>query len=171
MTTTVVGLFKDIHEVEGAIKALKNQGFDLNHISLKAGGKVISRDLEADAANRELAAGITNGAITGAALGVLVGTIWGLASIPLPGTNPGITLEALRTLLTFVVAGAAIGAIAGSFLLTSLVKLGLATEKGPLYITGFRQKGVLVAVQTPEERVSEVKTVLHEANAVEGTVS
>lgn len=170
MTTTVVGLFKDICEVDGAIKALKNQGFDLTHISLKSGGEVISTNIEADAASRELAAGITNGAITGAALGVLVGTIWGLASIPTPGDNPGIALEALRTLVTFVAAGALVGAIVGSFLLASLVKLGLATDR-TAPITGFRQKGVLVAVQTPEERVTEVKTVLHEANAVEGSVS
>jgi hypothetical protein len=170
MTTTVIGLFKDIREVDGAIKALKNQGFDLSQISLKAGPEVVNVDIEADAAKREMAAGITNGAITGAALGLLVGTIWGLSSIPLPGTNPGVTVEALQTLLTFVVAGIAVGAIAGSFLLASLVKLGLSTESH-FYINGLKQKGVLITVQTPEEKVPEVQTVLHEANAVEGSVS
>lgn len=170
MTTTVVGLFKNIREVDSAIKALKNQGFELAQISLKAGPEVISTDLEAGTAQQELAAGIINGAIAGAALGLLAGLVWGLTSVPLSGANPGLTLEALRTMLTFTVAGAAMGAIIGSVLLAGLVKLGLATEKTHFYITSFRQKGVLVAVQTPEERISEVKTVLHAANAVEGSV-
>jgi len=162
---TVVGLFKDIYKVDSVVQALKSYAFSSSQISVEPHQLfVIAPDIELKTAKDEITMGIWVGAVVGATMGLLVGTI-GSAQITTFLSLVGVVLTPghLITLLISTAVGTGICAVAGSLLLTGLIKLGFYAQKA-------KPDGLFVSVQTPEERVSEVKSVFHKVNAIDVSI-
>ena len=161
---TIVGFFKDIKKGNNAIEALKNHDFDLSQMSLRPYQQVLTNsDSELTTTKNEIAAGIAIGAVSGATIGLLVGALWALSAISLPAGGTVATSGTMIALWAPIAAGVGIGAAAGSLLLAGLAKLGFSAQS-------VEHDGVIVSVQTPEARVSEVRHVLNAVNAVDMSV-
>lgn len=157
MTTKIVGLFKDTHNVNKAVQLLKSLGLDSSQISLRPSRQFITNlESELRTAKSEVTAGIAVGAASGATLGLLIGLMWGLSAIILPSGDAVLVPNNLMTVLTSSAAGLGIGAVAGSLLLAGLAQMGLNAQNNG-------DEKVLMAVQTPDERVLEVKNALQQS--------
>jgi hypothetical protein len=160
----IVGFFKDIQKGDNAIQVLKSHGFDLSQISLRPYQQVLTNsESELATTNNEIAAGIAIGAVSGATLGLLIGSIVALSTLSVPIGGTISTAGTVTALWTPIAAGVAIGAVAGSLLLAGLTKLGFSAQRT-------ERDGVAVSVQTPEARVLEARDVLHAVNAVETSI-
>lgn len=164
MTRTVVGLFDNVEQANEAVRALMDQGFAPEHISLlarDAQGEIVSDaagpDVTADAAMAGTATGATAGTVLGGALGLLVG----LGALAIPGIGPVIAAGTLATALGTTALGAGLGAAAGG-LAGGLTSLGVHESDLAYYTEGIRQGGVLVAATVEnEDQAGVAQHVLH----------
>ena len=146
---TVIGLFDETSNAESAVRALQSAGFTRESIGVAVQTKDDATRFEShDATPAEQAAGA--GAVTGTAIGGLVGLLVGLGSVTLPGIGPVATAGTLSTVLGSTALGAGVGAAAGG-LIGALVGLGVPEEEAHVYAEGLKRGGTLVSVQTVDE--------------------
>jgi hypothetical protein len=156
---TVVGLYDQFEEAQQAARALVDEGFPRDNISLiasDANGEY-SRHLPGigDEKGEGVGSGAAAGAGVGAATGGIAGLLAGLGALAIPGIGPVVAAGPIAAAL----AGAGIGAAAGS-LLGALVKMGIPDDRAKLYEEGIRRGGTLVTVSV-ENNMSDqaVKTM------------
>ena len=159
------GLYTDRDAAERGIRRFHEAGYEPNRIG------IIARDRdEAGKLAEETGAGVAKGAATGAVaggiLGGLAGLLVGTGALAIPGIGPVVAAGTLATVLGSTAAGAGIGAAAGG-LIGALVGLGIPEEDAQFYAEGVKRGGVLVTVQTNDDRAQDALDIMRRANAVD----
>jgi len=164
MTRTVLGLFDRSEQANEAVRALMDQGFAPEHISLLARderGELVSDPLGPDVTEDAAAAGAATGATVGTALGGALGLLVGLGALAIPGIGPVIAAGSLAAALGSAALGAGVGAAAGG-LAGGLTNLGVRESDLAYYTEGVRQGGVLVAATAhDDEQARTAQHILH----------
>jgi uncharacterized protein (TIGR02271 family) len=155
---TVVGLFRDSAQAEGAIRDLKAAGFSDSQIGVLMQDRAEERRLATDTGTKA-GEGAAAGAVGGGVLGGIVGLLAGVGALAIPGIGPVIAGGALASTL----AGAGIGAAAGG-LIGALIGMGIPEEDARYYETGLREGGILVTVDAGTA-AADARRVLLDAGA------
>jgi uncharacterized membrane protein len=165
---TVVGLFENYTDADRAVSELNTRGFTRNEISVAARDSAIrDRMMTGETgAERAVAESAGAGAIGGATLGGLTGLLVGLGALAIPGIGPVVAAGTLATVLGSTAVGAGVGAAAGG-LIGALVGMGIPEEDATFYAEGVKRGGVLVTVQTSDDRASEALNIMRRSNAVD----
>jgi uncharacterized membrane protein len=165
---TVVGLFEDYRDADRAVSELSSQGFTRSEISIAARDSAIRDRMVAGEAGTEraVAESAGAGAVGGSVVGGLAGLLVGIGALAIPGVGPVIAAGTLATTLGSTAVGAGIGAAAGG-LIGALVGLGIPEEDATFYAEGVKRGGVLVTVQTSDDRASEALSIMRRSNAVD----
>jgi len=103
-------------------------------------------------------------------LGGLAGFLVGIGALAIPGIGPVISAGVLTTALGTVGATAATGAAVGGAVggvAGALVGLGIPEEDAQFYAEGVKRGGVLVTVQTSDDRANDALNIMRQANAVD----
>ena len=162
---TVLGLFDTHNDAEQAIRGLEQAGFSRDLIGVATQSANRSTSVGGTASTTEQSAGA--GAVTGTAIGGLLGLLAGLGTITIPGIGPIATAGTLATVLGSTALGAGIGAATGG-LIGALVGMGIPEEEAHVYAEGLKRGGVLVSVQTTNAQEAErAVSVLRRYNAVD----
>jgi stress response protein YsnF/uncharacterized membrane protein len=158
MAKTVIGLFDRMNEARQVVQELIDHGFERDDVSL------VSRQEGEYVTNRGegRSSGTAIGAGTGAALGGVGGLLVGLGALAIPGIGPVIAAGPLVSAL----AGAGIGAAAGGTI-GALTDLGVPEEEAHYYAEGVRRGGVLVAVETDDQRADRAAEIMERAGAID----
>ncbi len=164
---TIVGLFENYTDADRAVSDLQASGFTRDQISVAARDASVQDRLVGDT-NSERAIGDSAGAgaVGGAVLGGLGGLLVGIGALAIPGIGPVITAGTLATALGTTAAGAGLGAAAGG-LIGALVGMGIPEEDAHFYAEGVKRGGVLVTVQSEDNRANEALSIMHQAHAVD----
>ncbi len=159
-----IGVFPHRRDAEGALRELRDAGFNMNQIS------VIGRDIDPNdnfagldtrdqATGNQADEGAKAGATTGAALGGLGGLLVGLGALAIPGIGPVIAGGALATALATAATGGAIGAAAGG-LTGALVGLGIPDDRAHFYNDRVAAGDYLVMVDGTEDEIRRADSIL-----------
>ena len=150
---TIVALFDDYREAEGAIRELESMGVpstDMNLIANNAGNRYgnypqygIDRPARTD--HTDTASGAGTGAGIGAVLGGAAGLLAGIGALAIPGVGPVVAAGALAATLAGAGVGAAVGGLVGA-----LVEAGIPREHADIYAEAVRRGGTLVTVRTDD---------------------
>ena len=146
-----MGVFYDRDQAEGALESLKVHGFEQD-ISL------VAPDEEQDGAGGGFLEGqdLSEGTMTGGALGGIAGLLAGVGALLIPGVGPIIAAGPIDATLTGVITGG----IAGG-----LIDLGLTEERGEYFEEQVRRGGILVSMKAADEQVEETASVLRQYGA------
>lgn len=137
--STYVGVFDDRNSADKAARDLRTAGFKDDEIGYAwKDDKGVHKEGETKAG--EMAAG---GAVTGAALGGLIGAA---AAGLIPGIGPIVAGGILATTLTGAAVGTAAGGISGAF-----VGMGIPEEEAKYYDSEFKQGRTLMTVKSEEK--------------------
>ena len=133
---TVVGLFRDRHHAEAAIRDLQASGFrgDQIGLAMQDSGAAGSTDDTGSPAAEGAAKGVVSGGVVGGLIGLL-------GSLLVPGLGPIVVGGVLASALT----GAGIGAATGG-LIGALMAVGIPEENARHFDLGLRSGGALVTV-------------------------
>jgi uncharacterized membrane protein len=165
---TIVGLFENYNDADRAVAELNARGFGRNEISVAARDSAIRDRMVAgeSGAERAVAESAGAGAIGGSVVGGLAGLLVGIGALAIPGIGPVIAAGTLATTLGSTALGAGIGAAAGG-LIGALVGMGIPEEDAHFYAEGVKRGGVLVTVQTSDDRANEAMSIIRQSNAVD----
>ena len=154
------GLFYSRDEAEAAVRALKQDGYDMDRVS------VIARDADkldghetTDGVGNKADDGAAAGAITGGTLGGITGLLVGLGTLAIPGIGPILLAGAEATAIATTLAGAGIGAAAGG-LIGALIGLGIPEEKAKIYNDRVKGGSFLVIVNGNTAEVARAKAIM-----------
>ncbi len=159
---TVNALFDSLKEANASVGALTEAGFSAQEINLvaNAGDADYAAHFNEAGQIHDVTEGVTEAAT---AVGSLGGLVVGLSFFFVPGIGP---ILAAGGLLSSWIAGAGLGALAGSVLGT-LAGLGVPKDQTETYAEGIRRGGSLVVVQTNDDRVELAKEILNRYNPVD----
>jgi hypothetical protein len=149
--STVAGVFKDRHDAERAIEALRDAGFTREQIGIALRDRTAQGEMVEETGTHAAdgaAAGIVGGGLLGALAGFLVAT----GALAIPGIGPVVAGGVLASTFGIVggtaVAGAGIGAAAGG-ILGALIGMGIPEHEARHFEQGVRSGGTLVTVTAP----------------------
>ncbi|HEY1013256.1 MAG TPA: general stress protein [Herpetosiphonaceae bacterium] len=164
---TVVGLFDTSEHAEQAVRGLQTKGFARDNIGIAVQDREQAAAL-GDAGNVTATGESAGaGALTGTAVGGLLGLLVGLGTITVPGIGAVATAGTLATTLGSTALGAGIGAAAGG-LIGALVGMGIPEDDAHVYAEGLKRGGVLVSVTTRDEQQADAAVqTLRQFNAVD----
>jgi len=159
---TVNALFDSLQDAHASIGALTAAGFKADEINLvaNAGDSETAAQFSEAGQIHDVTEGVTEAAT---AVGSLGGLMVGLSFFFVPGIGP---ILAAGGLLSSWIAGAGLGALAGSVLGT-LAGLGVPKDQTDMYAEGIRRGGSLVVVQTSDDRVDLVKDIFNRYNPID----
>lgn len=164
-----VGLFYSRDEAEKALRALKDDGFDMKRVNLIAkDADSVTKSAGVDVAENEgnnAAEGAGAGATSGAVLGGIGGLLLGLGTFAIPGVGPIIVAGEAASTLASTLAGAGIGAAAGG-IIGGLVGLGIPEDKAKTYSDRVGSGSYLVMVNGSDNDISRAERILHD-NGIE----
>lgn len=164
-----VGLFYSSDETETALRALKDDNFDLNNINVfaKNANQVNNYpccNIQYYKSNK-VYEGAETGATTGAVFGGLGGLLVGLGTLAIPGAAPIIIAGEIATTIFSTLVGAGLGATAGG-LLGALVGLGIPEDRAKIYSERIAEGSYLVVVNGLDEEIDRAEKILKE-NGIE----
>jgi uncharacterized protein (TIGR02271 family) len=140
------GLYYSRDEAEGAVRALKEAGYDMDQVSVIAkNADEIAGHETTDQVGNKADEGAATGALTGGALGGITGLLVGLGTLAIPGIGPILLAGAEATAIATTLAGAGIGAVAGG-LIGALIGLGIPEAKAKIYSDRVGKGSFLVMV-------------------------
>ncbi len=162
MAKAVIGVFSSEERAKEAVNDLKRQGFDEKEISLiakekrakGAGGEEGERDFGGEMTMGEQ--NISDGVLTGGAIGGIAGVLAGAGALLIPGVGPIIAAGPLAAFLTGMVGGGLVG---------GLVDFGIPEERGRHFEERVRQGDILVTLKVEEEQVRKVSSLLERYGA------
>jgi hypothetical protein len=161
-----LGLFYSRDEAEAALRALKDDGFDMNRVNIiaKDADQVTqSAGLDTDTAHDDgnnAAEGAGAGATSGAVLGGITGLLIGLGTLAIPGVGPIIVAGEAATAIATTLAGAGIGAAAGG-IIGGLIGLGIPEDKAKVYSDRIGSGSYLLMVNGTNDDISRAERILH----------
>lgn len=158
--TAAFGIYSTRTGVEGAVDALKAEGFRNTDISVlfpyNEGTKDFAHEKETKAPE-----GAAAGAGTGALVGGTLGWLAGIGSLAIPGLGPFIAAGPIMAALAGAGAGGAIGGVAGA-----LVGMGIPEYEAKRYEGRIKSGGVLLSVHCDDsEWTKKAKTILERTGA------
>ena len=164
-----VGLFYSRDEAERALRALKDDGFDMNRVNVIAkDADSVTQSAGVDTAYDEgnnAAEGAGAGATSGAVLGGIGGLLLGLGTLAIPGVGPIIVAGEAASTIASTLAGAGIGAAAGG-IIGGLVGLGIPEDKAKIYSDRVSSGSYLVMVNGTDDDISRAERILQD-NGIE----
>lgn len=168
MENVIGGLFKREDQADMASQSLRRQGFADREISLlarKPHNAPVHRDrVQAPVVGKSA----VMGAIVLSLLGGLLGLLFGLGIIPLPGVDSATYRIVPAFVFTAVAAGVLAGGVTGAIL---GVASRLFTSKDKVAITekGVKRGGLLLVVRLPDDnaRLETARRILEEHGAVD----
>ena len=165
-----VGLFYSRDEAEAALRALKDDGFDMNRVNViaKDADKVTeSAGVETayDEGNNA-AEGAGAGATSGAVLGGIGGLLLGLGTLAIPGVGPIIVAGEAASTIASTLAGAGIGAAAGG-IIGGLVGLGIPEDKAKIYSDRVGGGSYLIMVNGTDDDITRAERILRDSGIEE----
>ena len=163
-----VGVFEKRENVEDALRALKDNGFNMDDVSL------LARDLEGvegadevtEKQGNEASEGAGIGATTGTVLGGIGGFLVGAGVLAIPGVGPVLAAGVGISEIAATLAGAGIGAAAGG-IIGALVGLGIPEEKAKVYEDRIKAGDYLLMVTGTEDHVEKAASILRDRNIQE----
>jgi len=159
----VIGMFAGRHEAERAVQRLNEAGVGVDAISVAMRHDVgeASSVLTEAAVTHDLGDdGSAVGAVSGAAVGTLVGLLVAGSTIVLPGVGPFLVAGPLVAALT----GAGVGAASGG-LLGALVGSGIPENEAPEFLAGVEAGRVIVVAHVNEPHTTEARTIFRNEGA------
>lgn len=144
---TIVALFDDFRDSEGAVDELEAAGIPASHISLVANnlgsryGRYRLLEEQRQAATQS-SHGAGNGLAIGAATIGGIGLLATIGALTIPGVGPLIVAGSLGLALVGTGAGAAAGGLVGA-----LVGAGVSRAHADIYAEAIRRGGTLIAVE------------------------
>ena len=158
-----VGLFYSRDEAERALRALKDDGFDMNRVNVIAkDADSVTQSAGVDVAYDEgnnAAEGAGAGATSGAVLGGIGGLLIGLGTLAIPGVGPIIVAGEAASTIASTLAGAGIGAAAGG-IIGGLVGLGIPEDKAKIYSDRVSSGSYLIMVNGSDDDISRAERIL-----------
>ena len=154
MSKTVIGVFNHEDRAKEAINDLRSQGFDERDISLIVKDK--QGESEEGGGDRDQGftmerQDLSEGVITGGALGGVAGILAGAGALLIPGVGPIVAAGPLAAFLTGVVGGGIVG---------GLVDYGIPEERGRYYESRVKQGDILVTLKVEEDETDQVTSLL-----------
>jgi hypothetical protein len=140
---SVVGIFDSVEDAEATLNDLRAAGFAEPDISLV---------MQQRGTAPERGAGETKaseGTVTGASIGAVLGGVAGLAALAIPGIGPLLAAGPIAAALG-ALTGGALGGLVGSF-----GGLGIPTEHAKSYDAAVRAGGIVLAVRVPNRQADE----------------
>lgn len=162
----VSGFFPDAATANRAVADLGREGYSYDEISVITAADAPGATWSAESAGLEPnghADDTTEGVISGAAVGGVIGILAGIAALAVPGVGPLFVAGPLASVLTSTAAGATAGGAAGG-LAGALQDSGVNERDAAHYEQGLRDGGVVVAVHT--DREAQARRVLEAAGAL-----
>ena len=158
-----VGIFSSRNNLEYALRELKDDGFDMNKVSVIArnsdtGNQVAGVETTDDVGNKA-DEGAAAGALTGGVFGGITGLMVGLSSLVIPGVGPILLAGEIATALITTVAGAGIGAASGG-LLGALVGLGIPEERAHIYNSRIERGDYLLIFDGTETSINRAELIV-----------
>lgn len=151
---TVIGVFGDEAGAEKGVRALRDNGFTTNEISVVSKGE----DGTGEEDQGQLGPDVTAGAATGGALGGLAGLLAGAGALAIPGLGPIVAAGPIAAGLS----GAVAGGLAGG-----LVDWGIPESRGRHFAEEVKQGQVLALVKTGAAKVDRAAALFRENGARE----
>jgi len=150
-TSTVIGVFNVRSDAERAVSALRSQGFNSEEIN------IISKRTEDEEDNENFYDDdISDGALTGGAIGGLGGLLLGAGALMIPGIGPIVAAGPIAA----AIGGAMTGGIAGG-----LIDWGIPSEAGERYEQHVAQGGILAIIRTNTDKVQQAAQILRQYDA------
>jgi uncharacterized membrane protein len=165
MTETIISLYDKAEAAQAAVQELVDNDINRQDISLatREHQEITDKDTPpqqaGDITERTETPG--EGAKRGAGVGAGIGALIGLGALTVPGIGAALVGGPLAATLAGVAVGAAGGGMAGA-----LVELGTTEEEARFYTEGIRQGGTLLTVSIPDEKTSQVVTILNKHDPV-----
>lgn len=164
-----VGLFYSRDEAEAALRALKDDGFNMNRVNVIAkNADEVTQSAGVDVGYDEgdnAAEGAGAGATTGTVLGGIGGLLVGLGTLAIPGVGPIIVAGEAATTIATTLAGAGIGAAAGG-IIGGLVGMGIPEDKAKIYSDRVGSGSYLVMVNGSDDDITRAERILRD-NGIE----
>jgi len=158
--TAVFGLYRDRASVEGAVDALRQEGFRNTDISVLFPENQGTKDFAHEKSTKApegTATGTTSGAVVGGTLGWLAG----IGALAIPGLGPFIAAGPIVAALAGAGAGGVVGGIAGA-----LVGMGIPEYEAKRYEGRIKEGGILLSVHADDSKwVSKAKDILKRTGA------
>jgi uncharacterized membrane protein len=149
MEKTVIAFYNSRDEAEQSVKQLREKGFKDNEISILAKDDEQSsgQDQEMSFQNQNL----TDGTMTGGAIGGLAGLAMGAGALLIPGFGPLIAAGPLAGVLT----GALTGGVAGG-----LVDYGIPEESSRKFEEHLQSGKVLAIIKTDANKAMKAMEIM-----------
>lgn len=151
MSKTVVGVFYNHSRAENALSELKELGYE-DDISLVAKDEARGEDDTVTMEDQDL----TEGTVSGGAIGGIAGWLAGAGALLIPGVGPIIAAGPLAAALTGVVAGGVAG---------GLVDYGIPEERGRYYEEQVKQGGILLTVKASDNKTEDIASLMRDNGA------
>jgi len=172
MSKTVVAMFDNYSLAENATRAIKNQGFTTDNISIvgkndnetTTNSFTTTNDTATFSSTHDIKENsyrtndnISDGIVTGGILGGLAGLLIGAGSMMIPGLG----IIAAAGPITGLISGAVTGGVVGG-----LVDLGIPENVSKGYESKIKLGKVLFSTKIDDDKVSQVTTILKNNGAV-----
>jgi len=154
MEKRVIGYFNDNRQVEQAANELKDKGF--NEISILGNDSRGNKEGKGSGDNGGMTQNLSNGTMTGGAIGGLAGLALGAGALFIPGIGPLVAIGPLAAAL----GGAATGGVAGA-----LVDYGIPKERSDFYETKIKEGNTVMILKAGEDKIESVATILRNHGA------
>jgi uncharacterized protein (TIGR02284 family) len=162
-TYTVMGLAHDAEQLEKTLTEVDSAGFGREQLSVVTQENVVQKHLGGDPrefVGESAAAGI----LGGTAIGGLIGILAGASLLVVPGIGPVVAAGSVSAAISAAATGAGIGAAYGG-ILGALIGLGMSEEDAHRYVEHVRRGSTLLALEVPEDRVTEAQSALTRGGA------
>ena len=158
--TAVFGLYRDRASVEGAVDALRQEGFRKTDISVLFPENQGTKDF-AHEKSTKAPEGTATGATSGAVVGGTLGWLAGIGALAIPGLGPFIAAGPIVAALAGAGAGGVVGGITGA-----LVGMGIPEYEAKRYEGRIKEGGILLSVHADDSKwVSKAKDILKRTGA------
>lgn len=151
MEKTVIAYYNSRDNAESSVRHLREQGFGDNEISILAkkdeGGSSSGSGQQMSFEDQNL----TDGTMTGGAIGGLAGLAMGAGALLIPGIGPIVAAGPLAGVLT----GALTGGVAGG-----LIDYGIPEESSRRYEQHLESGKVLALIKTDSDRAMEAMKIM-----------
>lgn len=163
---TVVGVFSKREQAEEAVRALKNEGFSEEEISIAAKDDRGGESQESGQGNQGFGFEVgnmanedmTDGASWGGAIGGAAGLLASAGALAIPGIGPILAAGPLAATLS----GAVAGGVAGG-----LLDMGIPETEGKRYEQEVKEGKALCLVKAEENQASRVESIFRDQGADE----
>jgi hypothetical protein len=158
----VVGMFDTRAQAERAIHRLKTGGVDIDAISVAMKDEAELSDLSEFTGAKDLSGeGATAGAMSGAAVGTLIGLAIAGTTLVLPGLGTFLVGGPLAAAL----AGAGLGAASGGAL-GALIGAGIPETEAQQFATGLEAGQIIVVAAVSDEKAIKVRSIFLEEGSL-----